>query len=55
MKIAIFQFSLFGINTYVVYDPETLKCAVIDPGMINREEEMAMDRFIEKNNLTIAV
>lgn len=53
MKIAIFQFSLFGINTYVVYDPETLKCAVIDPGMINREEEMAMDRFIEKNNLTV--
>lgn len=53
MKIAIFQFSLFGINTYVVYDPETRCCAVIDPGMINQEEENAMTGFIEKNNLKV--
>ena len=39
MKVAIFQFSLFGINTYVVYDPATKECVIIDPGMINREEE----------------
>lgn len=53
MKIAKFEFSLFGINTYVVYDPETLKCAIIDPGMINREEEQAMISFIEKNHLEV--
>lgn len=53
MKVAKFEFSLFGINTYVVYDPDTLKCAIIDPGMINRMEEEAMERFIEKNHLSV--
>lgn len=53
MKVVKFEFSLFGINTYIVYDPETLKCAVIDPGMINTEEENAMVSFVKKNNLTV--
>lgn len=53
MKVAIFQFSLFGINTYVVYDPTTLCCAVIDPGMINESEEKAIYDFIERHNLKV--
>lgn len=53
MKIAIFQFSLFGINTYVVYDPQALDCAVIDPGMINDEEEKAISDFIDKHHLKL--
>lgn len=53
MKVAIFQFSLFGINTYVVYDPATLCCAVVDPGMFLPEEEEAIAGFIEKNNLKL--
>ncbi len=53
MKIAKFEFSLFGINTYVVYDPATKACAVIDPGMINEEEEKALSSFIERNGLTV--
>ncbi len=53
MKVAIFQFYLFGINTYVVYDPATLCCAVIDPGMLGPREEDAMVEFIEKNNLKV--
>lgn len=53
MKIVKFEFSLFGINTYIVYDPVTLKCAIIDPGMINAEEENAMKEYIEKNNLNV--
>ena len=51
MKVAIFQFKLFGINTYVVYDPETLDCAVIDPGMMDAEEEKAMADFLQKISL----
>ena len=51
MKIVKFGFSLFGINTYLVYDPSTLKCAVIDPGMFDKEEEDAMENFIRKNSL----
>lgn len=53
MKIARFEFSLFGINTYVVVDPATRECAVIDPGMINEEEQNALTRFIERNNLSV--
>lgn len=53
MKVAIFQFYLFGINTYVVYDPITLCCAVIDPGMLGPKEEKAITDFISKNNLKI--
>lgn len=53
MKVAIFQFKLFGINTYVVYDHSTGECAVIDPGMMDSEEQQAMDNFIVKNNLKI--
>lgn len=53
MKIAKFEFSLFGINTYVVYDPVTKDCAIIDPGMFNREEEEALTGFIERNGLTV--
>lgn len=48
LKVARFEFSLFGINTYVVYDDKTRDCAIIDPGMINDEERDALRRFIER-------
>ncbi|MDE5806592.1 MAG: MBL fold metallo-hydrolase [Muribaculaceae bacterium] len=53
MKIAKFTFSLFGINTYVAYDPATRKCAIVDPGMFDSEEEEAMDNFIKRNSLEV--
>lgn len=53
MKIARFEFSLFGINTYVVYDPETGECAIIDPGMMGKEEENAMRGFIGREHLKV--
>lgn len=53
MKVAKFEFSLFGINTYVVYDQATKKCAVIDPGMSDQEEEEALTGFIARNGLTV--
>lgn len=53
MEVARFTFSLFGINTYVVYDPETLECAVIDPGMSSKREYDALDHFIERKNLRV--
>lgn len=53
MKIAVFHFSLFGINSYVVYDPETKDAAVVDPGMIDAEEEEALHGFIERNGLRV--
>lgn len=53
MKIAKFGFAIFGINTYVVSDPATGKCAIIDPGMSDAEEENAIVRYIEREKLTV--
>lgn len=53
MKVVIFQLSLFGINTYLIYDPDSLECAVIDPGMIEEREEKAISNFIEQHNLKL--
>ncbi len=53
MKIAVFQFSLFGINTYVVYDPASKECLIVDPGMSTPEEEKAITEFISRNDFTL--
>lgn len=53
MQIAIFQFSLFGINTYLIFDPSAKECAIVDPGMSNPEEEKAIENFIFEKGLTL--
>ena len=44
---------MFGINTYVVYDPQSRECAVIDPGMSSEKERNAVTSFIERNDLKV--
>lgn len=53
MKIAVFNFALFGINTYVVYDPASKECAIVDPGMMLPEEQEAIREFVRKNSLKV--
>lgn len=53
LKIKQFTFNMFGINTYVVWNPETGNAAVIDPGMINDTEQAQIDRFISENGLVV--
>lgn len=53
LNIKAFQFNMFGVNTYVVWDPVTLDSAIIDPGMINRSEEAVLDSFVEKEKLNV--
>lgn len=53
LKVAQFAFALFGINTYVVYDPEARECAIIDPGMSSPEEEDALVAFINREKLRV--
>lgn len=53
MQVAVFQFSLFGINTFVVFDPETKKAAIVDPGMSTPEEEKAIENFLAEKGLTL--
>ena len=51
IKISIFRFAIFGINTYVLTDEATSDCIVVDPGMSSHEEEDVMINFIESNHL----
>ncbi len=44
---------MFGVNTYIVWDEESLNAAVIDPGMIDPAEENVIDTFIKQNNLKV--
>lgn len=53
MKLVKFGFSLFGINTYLVVDEASKKCAVVDPGMIEPDEENALVDYIERNKLHV--
>lgn len=53
MKIAKFEFSLFGINNYIVYDPIEKKAAMVDAGMILDEERHAVAKFLEREGLEL--
>lgn len=53
MKIVKFTFNMFGVNTYVVWDPETLQCMIVDPGMITEAENQALDDFIAQHRLKV--
>lgn len=53
MKVSRFIFNMFGVNTYVLWDPESLECAVVDPGMIDDSEADALYGFIESRKLHV--
>lgn len=53
LKVSRFVFNMFGVNTYVVWDPDSLEALVIDPGMIDEEECRAIDSFIARNSLKL--
>lgn len=53
LKVAKFGFYMFGINTYVVYDPEAKEAAIVDPGMSRKDEFEAMEKFIEREGLKV--
>ena len=53
LKVARFGFYMFGINTYVVYDPEEKEAAIIDPGMSRKQEFDALENFIGREGLKV--
>lgn len=48
-----FQVNMFGVNTYVVSDPESREAMIIDPGMISDAEERAIASYITDNDLSV--
>jgi len=39
MKVEIYRFNLFEVNTYVAYD-DTKECVIIDPGCYSETKEI---------------
>lgn len=52
MKIKRFEFNMFPVNCYVLYD-ETNEAVVIDPGCYYEEEKEKFKEFISRKGLTI--
>lgn len=53
LKVVQFQFSQFGVNTYLVIDGATSKAAVIDPAMVFAREEKDFSDYVDKENLDV--
>lgn len=53
MEIKRFSFNMFGVNTFVLWDPATHDAAIIDPGMIDNREIAEIDSFIANNHLNV--
>lgn len=51
MKVSRFIFNMFGVNCYVLWDPDTREAAIVDPGMADRAECDALDDFLTRNKL----
>ena len=52
MKIKRFEFNMFPVNCYVVWD-DTKEAAIIDPGCYYHEEKQKLKQFILNNELTV--
>lgn len=53
LEIKQFTLGPFGVNTYIIYDPETLDAIVVDPGMNTEAENQRFDRFITERKLNL--
>ena len=52
MNIQKFEFNMFPVNCYVLWD-ETNEAVVIDPGCFYEEEKLKLKQFIESNQLKV--
>jgi hydroxyacylglutathione hydrolase len=52
LEVKKFVFNPFMENTYALFD-ETGDCVIIDPGCVEKEEEIELVEFIQNKNLTV--
>ena len=52
MKIKRFEFNMFPVNCYVLWD-DTKEAVVIDPGCFYEEVKQALKKFILTNELNV--
>ena len=53
LKVECFVCNDFSVNSYIVYDVETLEAAIIDPGCCSQAEWHPMKYLIEKKSLKV--
>lgn len=53
MKIQKFEFNMFPVNTYVLWDEDTKDAVIIDPGCFFPNEKTTLKNFIKQNNLKV--
>lgn len=51
MKIHFFQFNPLQENTYIIWDPESLECAIVDAGCYDTAENNELKKFISSHGL----
>ena len=54
MTVTGFTFNAFSENTYLLHDA-TGQCAVVDPGCYSRQEQAALQEFIEAQGLQVVL
>ena len=52
IRIKLFTFNAFSVNTYILYD-ETLECVIVDAGCYEPQEQKQVVDFIEENHLKL--
>lgn len=53
LTVKDFEFNMFGEKTYLVFDPKTRECAVVDPGMMNADECARFGSYVEEHKLKV--
>lgn len=53
LKVKQFIFNMFSVNTFVIYDTDTLSAIVVDPGMRTLAEYDEFDNFISNNHISL--
>lgn len=53
LKVKQFPFNPFGVSTFVVYDPDSRRAIIVDPGMVSDSEKRTLDNFIAENKLSV--
>ena len=53
MRIKKFEFNMFPVNTYVLWDEETKEAVIIDPGCFYEEERQKLKNYISDHELTV--
>lgn len=52
LQVKQFSFNHFQVNCYVIWDEQTKRCAIVDPGAETDSEQTQLTRFIESSGLT---